>query len=184
MAKARSAATNGSVASLPGQWLSEIVRGYQEGGVDYIHAVLIGFKDKPPAYAKDASGKLTPIDEAQAGKDALRCASVTPGEVGDDGKLKPDECAALNEGLYYNTAFPGHQIHMPPPLASEGQVTYADGTKPTVDQYARDVSAFLMWTADPQLEERKDVGLRMMIYLVILAGLLWLAKRQIWAKLH
>jgi len=63
-------------------------------------------------------------------------------------------------------------------------VQYTDGTPATVDQYARDISAFLMWTADPTLEERKDTGLRMMIYLLILAGLLWLAKRQIWSKLH
>ena len=184
MAKARGAATNSSLASLPGQWLSEIARGYQEGGPDYIHAILIGFHDQPPAYAKDAAGKLTLVPEAQATKDSLRCANVATGEVGDDGKVKPDECVALTEGLYYNSAFPGHQIHMPPPLASDGQVTYSDGTPTTVDQYARDVSAFLMWAADPTLEERKDVGLRMMIYLVILAGLLWLAKRQIWAKLH
>ena len=184
MAKARGAASNASLASAPGQWLSEIARGYQEGGPDYIHAVLTGFNDKPPAYSKDANGRLTMIAEAQATKDSLRCADVTPGEAGDDGKLKPDECTPLTEGLYYNSAFPGHQIHMPPPLASDGQVTYSDGTKATVDQYARDVAAFLMWTADPTLEQRKETGLRMMIYLLILAGLLWLAKRRIWSRLH
>jgi len=109
---------------------------------------------------------------------------VTAGEAGDDGKPKADDCMQLGDGLYYNTAFPGHQIHMPPPLASDGQVSYTDGTPSTVDQYARDVSAFLMWTADPTLDERKSVGLRMMVYLLLLAGLLWLAKRQIWHRLH
>ena len=184
MAKARGAASNVPLYLAPFQWLGEIARGYQEGGPDYIHAVLTGFRDKSPAFAKDANGKLTEIAEAQAAKDSPRCANVNPSEVGDDGKVKPDECVPLTDGLYYNTAFPGHQIHMPPPLAADGQVQYTDGTPATVDQYARDVSAFLMWAADPTLEERKDVGLRMMIYLVILAGLLWLAKRQIWARLH
>jgi len=184
MARARSAAVDLPIFLTPIHWLNEIAHGYQESGPDYIHAILTGFHDKAPAYAKDANGHLTQLPEAQATKDSLRCASLSPGEPGDDGKPKPDECNALAEGLYYNEAFPGHQIHMPPPLASDGQVQYTDGTPATVDQYARDVSAFLMWTADPTLEERKDVGLRMMIYLVILAGLLWLAKRQIWARLH
>ena len=184
MAKARGAALDVPLYLAPFHWLYEIARGYQEAGADYIHALLTGFRDKAPAYAKDATGRLTPIPEAQATKDSPRCAGVTPGETGDDGKLKADDCTPLSEGLYYNTAFPGHQIHMPPPLASDGQVQYTDGAPATVDQYARDVSAFLMWTADPTLEERKDMGLRMMIYLVILAGLLWLAKRQIWARLH
>ena len=184
MARARLAASDTPLFLTPFHWLYEIAHGYQEGGPDYIHALLTGFKDKAPAYAKDAAGHLTVIPEAQATKDSLRCSSVTPGETGDDGKPKPDECTPLSDGLYYNTVFPGHQIHMPPPLASDGQVTYTDGAKTTVDQYARDISAFLMWTADPTLEERKDTGLRMMIYLLILAGLLWLAKRQIWAKLH
>jgi cytochrome c1 len=184
MARARLAASNTPLFLAPFQWLNEIAHGYQEGGADYIHAILTGFHDKAPAFAKDAKGKLTMIPEAQAAKESPRCASVAPGEVGDDGKLKEDECTPLTDGLYYNDAFPGHQIHMPPPLAADGQVQYTDGTPATVDQYAKDVSAFLMWTSDPTLEERKDVGLRMMIYLVILAGLLWLAKRQIWSRLH
>ena len=184
MARARTAATDTPLFLTPFHWLYEIARGYQEGGPDYTAALLTGFKDKPPAYAKDASGHLALVPEAQATKDSLRCASVSSGEAGDDGKVKPDECTPLSEGLYYNSVFPGHQIHMPPPLGSDGQVQYTDGTPATVDQYARDISAFLMWTADPTLEERKDTGLRMMIYLLILAGLLWLAKRQIWAKLH
>ena len=65
----------------------------------------------------------------------------------------------LAQGMHYNIAFPGHQIAMPPPLI-DGAVPYTDGTKPTVDNYARDVSAFLMWAAEPKLEERHKLGAR------------------------
>ena len=185
IAKAREAHAEVAFYDLPIKWLREIPSARQENGVDYIHALLTSFHDKAPAYVADANGKLTMVPEAQAAKDALRCASVTPGEgVGADGKPAEDECVKLGDGLYYNSTFPGHQIAMLPPLASDGQVQYTDGTPATVDQYARDVAAFLMWTADPKLDERKDVGLRMMIYLLILAGLLYLAKRQIWKRLH
>lgn len=85
-------------------------------------------------------------------------------------------------GMSYNTAFEGHQIAMPPPL-TEGLVEYTDGTEPTVENYARDVSAFLMWAAEPKLEERHKVGFRMMIYLALLAGFLYVAKRRVWSNL-
>ena len=96
-------------------------------------------------------------------------------------KPEPDGME-MSEGMSYNEYFPGHQIAMAPPLFDEG-VEYTDGTPPTIDNYARDVSAFLMWAAEPKLEERHRVGLRFMIYLVILAGLLYLAKRRVWSKL-
>ena len=179
MARARSAAADVPLYIAPLHWLSEIAHGYQEGGPDYIHALLTSFKDKPPAYAMDANGKLTALADSAASKDSLRCVSINPGENG-----QKDECVPLAEGLYYNSTYPGHQIHMPPPLAADGQVDYTDGTKATVDQYARDVSAFLAWTADPTLDERKQTGIKMMIYLLILSVLLWFAKRQIWSRLH
>ncbi|WP_341898767.1 cytochrome c1 [Ferrovibrio terrae] len=90
---------------------------------------------------------------------------------------------ALGEGLNYNEYFAGHQIAMPQPLNAD-QVTYADGTKATVDQMAHDVSAFLMWAAEPKLEERKRMGFKVMIFLVVLTGLFFAAKKRIWAKLH
>jgi len=85
-------------------------------------------------------------------------------------------------GMYYNAAFPGHQIAMPSPL-SDGQVTYPDGVPATLDNYSRDVTAFLMWTAEPKLEERKRMGLKVLVYLSILAGLLYLSKRALWSKI-
>ena len=98
------------------------------------------------------------------------------------GYTDPPEDVKLADGMSYNTAFPGHQIAMAPPLDDE-LVEYTDGTKPTLDNYASDVSAFLMWAAEPKLEERHKIGFRFMIYLVILAGLLYLAKRKVWSKL-
>jgi cytochrome c1 len=86
-------------------------------------------------------------------------------------------------GMNYNAAFPGHQIAMPPPL-SDGVVPYEDGTPTTVSQYAKDVTAFLTWASEPHMEERKKLGLRVIFYLIILTGLLYLSKRALWRKLH
>lgn len=113
----------------------------RKGGADYIHALLIGYKDEPPA-------------------------GVTVGE-----------------GMYYNAYFPGHQIAMPPPL-SEGGVTFEDGTPATVEQMAHDVTTFLAWAASPELEARKRMGLKVLIFLVVLTGMLYALKRQVWSKLH
>ena len=89
----------------------------------------------------------------------------------------------LAQGLHYNSAFPGHQIAMAPPLR-DGLVAYTDGTKPTVDNYARDVSAFLMWAAEPKLEERHAVGGRVMIFLIVFLAVMYLAKRAVWDRIH
>lgn len=89
----------------------------------------------------------------------------------------------LGEGLNYNEYFAGHQIAMPKPL-SDDQVTYADGTKATVEQMAHDVSAFLMWAAEPKLEDRKRTGFKVMVFLIVLTGLFFMAKKRIWARLH
>jgi cytochrome c1 len=89
----------------------------------------------------------------------------------------------LAPGMFYNVAFPGHQIAMAPPLI-DGVVPYTDGTKPTVDNYARDVSAYLMWAAEPKLEERHQLGARVIVFLVAFAIIMFLAKRVVWAPLH
>ena len=96
---------------------------------------------------------------------------------------EPPSGMTMAQGMYYNAAFPGLQIAMPPPL-SDGVVTYPDGVPATVDNYSRDVAAFLMWAAEPKLEERKRMGLKVLIYLTILAGLLYLSKRAIWRNVE
>ena len=112
---------------------------YQEGGPDYVHALLTGFRDPPP-------GLTVP------------------------------------EATYYNPYFMSAvSLKMPPPLSPD-QVTYADGTPQTVDQYARDVAAFLMWTAEPHLVARKRMGFEVTIFLLVFAGLMYLTKKRVWAK--
>jgi ubiquinol-cytochrome c reductase cytochrome c1 subunit len=94
----------------------------------------------------------------------------------------PQLAAEAPEGKFYNPYFEGgHWIGMPPPL-TEGGVTYADGTKATVDQMAQDVSAFLAWAGEPKMEERKRIGFLVMVYLAVFALLLYLVKRRIWGR--
>ncbi len=99
------------------------------------------------------------------------------------GYRNPPAGFELAPGMHYNVAFPGHQIAMPPPL-SDGIVTYDDGTKGTVDNYAHDVSAYLMWAAEPKLEERHKFGASVMVYLFAFAIIMFLAKRVVWGRLH
>jgi len=82
-------------------------------------------------------------------------------------------------GLHYNPYFPGGWIAMPKPV-SDGQVEYTDGTPTTVDQYSRDVTAFMMWAAEPHLEARKALGFKVMIFLIVFAGLLYFTKKKVW----
>jgi ubiquinol-cytochrome c reductase cytochrome c1 subunit len=87
------------------------------------------------------------------------------------------------EGLYYNAYFPNHWIAMPPPLFEDG-VTYADGSSASIEQMSADVAMFLSWAAEPTLEERKQTGLKVLLFLIILTGLLYATKRKIWAAVH
>ncbi len=99
------------------------------------------------------------------------------------GYTTPPEDVKIMPGMNYNPYFPGGQIGMPAPL-SEGAVTYADGTKATVDQMAHDVATFLTWAAEPKLEARKQTGLKVMIFLAVFAGIMYAVKRRVWSKLH
>jgi ubiquinol-cytochrome c reductase cytochrome c1 subunit len=84
--------------------------------------------------------------------------------------------------MNYNEYFAGHQIAMPPPLNPD-QVKFADETKATVPQMAHDVVSFLSWAAEPTLEERHRVGFKVILFLIVAAGLLYAAKRKIWARI-
>ena len=108
------------------------------GGPDYIHGLMVGYKDAP-----------------------------------DD--------MEMSEGMEYNMFFPGHQIAMPAPLSDE-QVEYADGTEATVAQMAKDVTNFLVWAAEPELEERKRMGVKVVLFLVLLTGMLFAVKRAVWSN--
>ncbi|MBX9819422.1 cytochrome c1 [Afipia birgiae] len=131
-------------------------RGYERGFPQFVFDAFTQFQEKGPNYLDALLQGYE--DKAPAG-------------------------FALPEGSYYNKFFPGHAIKMPKPL-SDGQVTYDDGSPATVQQYAKDVSAFLMWTAEPHLEARKRLGLQVMIFLIVLSGLLYFTKKKVWADAH
>ena len=99
------------------------------------------------------------------------------------GYTEPPGGEELPDGMYHSLVFPGGQIAMPPPLFADA-VEYADGTSATVPRMAEDLSHFLVWTAETKLEERKRLGLKVMIVLIILAGLLYAVKKRVWADLH
>jgi len=95
----------------------------------------------------------------------------------------PPPDADPRPGMFYNVYFSGNWIAMPPPLV-DGMVDYADGTEATVEQMSRDLATFLAWAAEPTLEERKQTGLKSMLFLVVLTGLLYATKRKVWSDVH
>ncbi len=95
----------------------------------------------------------------------------------------PPAGVTLSDGMHYNTAFPGNQIAMGRPLNDE-QITYTDGTKATTAQMARDVSAFLTWASEPELEVRKSMGLKIILFLLVMTCVTYAAKRRLWANVH
>ncbi|WEX75942.1 cytochrome c1 [Sinorhizobium numidicum] len=121
------------------QFIFDMFWPYQEGGPDYIHALLTGYQDPPQG-------------------------------------------VQVAEGTHYNPYFAAASaLAMAQPLSDE-QVTYDDGAPQTVDQYARDVSAFLMWAAEPHLEDRKRTGFMVMVFLFIFTGLIYLTKKSVYAN--
>ncbi|MCE3231961.1 MAG: fbcH [Rickettsiaceae bacterium] len=95
------------------------------------------------------------------------------------GYITPPADVKLGEGMNYNPYFPGHQIAMPSPL-SDGRVTYQDGTEATVDQMSKDVVDFLQWAAEPEMEARKRMGVKVFAYLFVFTVLFYLAKKRLW----
>ena len=91
-----------------------------------------------------------------------------------NGYTKPDD-------LQWNLYYPGHKIAMPQPITN-GAVDYKDGTPPTLENYSRDIAAFLSWAAEPNLIERKRIGLRVMIFLFVFAILVYFTKKRIWER--
>jgi ubiquinol-cytochrome c reductase cytochrome b/c1 subunit len=96
---------------------------------------------------------------------------------------KPPAGVTVPDGSYYNKYFPGHVIKMPKPL-SDGQVTFDDGSPATVAQYAKDVTTFLMWAAEPKMEARKQLGLQVFVFLIIFAFMMYFTKKKVWADAH
>jgi ubiquinol-cytochrome c reductase cytochrome c1 subunit len=123
---------------------------------------------------------LTLITKAREGGASYVYSLLTGYQNQPAALLKKFPDAKTPQNLHYNPYFANLNLAMPPPLTGAGQVTYADGTKPTVDQMAKDVSAFLVWTAEPNLESRHAAGLAVAIFLLIASILGYLAYQQIW----
>lgn len=87
------------------------------------------------------------------------------------------------EGGHYNKYFPGGVIKMPPPLAND-QVTYQDETNASMEQMSHDVVSFLQWAAEPEMEARKRMGIKVMIFLAVMTGFFYVAKKRIWSNLE
>ena len=92
----------------------------------------------------------------------------------------PPEGFTIGEGQHYNPYMSGGKISMAPPFTKDGQVTYSDGTVATIDQMAKDLVAFLSWAAEPESEERREMGIAVMLYLLVMTGVFYLAMRKIW----
>ena len=99
------------------------------------------------------------------------------------GYQDPPDGVEVTLGLNYNPYFPGGQIAMPQVIWEDGTV-YADGTAATAEQQAWDIVNFLQWAAEPHMEERKQMGVKVVFYLLAFAGVMYAFKRKIWSKLH
>ena len=99
------------------------------------------------------------------------------------GYTDPPKGVKLGDGMYYNKAYPGHQIAMPAPIMDDS-VEYKDGTKPTVNQIATDVTAFLAWASEPNMEARKSMGIKVMLFLFAFLFVLIGMKRRTWSNVH
>ncbi len=157
--KAAAASNNGAVPPD----LSLIVKA-RNGGADYVHALLTGYEEVPPPEnnACKKEGEKTQPDGTK--KKFLRVPEV-------------------GENQNYNPFFPGCVTAMAEPLF-EDAVEYGDGTPATAEQMATDVSTFLAWAAEPEMEERKSMGIGVMLFLLVFTGVLYAAKRKVWADLH
>jgi len=144
----------------------------------------------PPPFANETAARaannnalppdLSLMTKAREGGAAYIYSLITGYQNQPAELLKKFPDAKTPQGLHYNPYFANLNIAMPPPLTANGQVTYADGTPSTVDQMAKDVSAFLVWTAEPNLESRHAAGLAVAIFLLIASILGYMAYQQLW----
>ncbi len=135
-------------------------------GADYIYSLLAGFEDAPSTIEIAPGQHYNPYFHGDLSQ------NLKPEYVDEEGHPQEGVDVPL-----------GGVLAMAPPLA-DGIIEYGDGSPQTVEQYAADVTEFLMWAAEPKMEERKSIGIVVLIYLIILAGLLYWSYRKIWSNAH
>ena len=140
----------------------------------------------PNPYANDAAAKYAnngafPPDLSLITKARMNGANYVYSLL--VGYEEAPEYVHLQNGQYYNKYMGGGVIAMPPPLSDE-QVGYEDGTAATVEQYSKDVVHFLNWAAEPELEARKRMGIKVLIFLVAFAFVMYRVKKKIWSDVH
>ena len=99
------------------------------------------------------------------------------------GYNEPPAGITLDEGVYYNKYMYGNKIKMASPL-SDGIVEYSDGTETSIEQMSKDITTFLMWTAEPHLESRHRMGFKAIVYLIILTTLVYFSMKKIWSRVE
>jgi ubiquinol-cytochrome c reductase cytochrome c1 subunit len=124
----------------------------RHGGAAYVYSLLTGYTNQEGFKNEKGEELLKKFPDAKTGKD-----------------------------LHFNPYFANLNIAMAPPLASDDMVTYSDGTKATKDQMAQDVAAFLVWTAEPELEKRHQTGLWWIGFMLFATVLGYMSYRNIWA---
>ncbi|MBF0141944.1 MAG: hypothetical protein HQL59_00600 [Magnetococcales bacterium] len=150
----------------------------RKGYEDYAYGILTGYlTDQESADIKKAmeDGKLSETER-------MEVAHVLHMDPRHEDKLK-EAITKLEGGGNFNKYFPGHFLAMPQPM-QDGAVEYGDGTKASLEQLSRDVVTFLAWAAEPTAEQRKGMGIGVMIYLLVFTAMLYAVKRRIWAKVH
>jgi ubiquinol-cytochrome c reductase cytochrome c1 subunit len=140
---------------------------------DHFPPVVYGGQGSPP--------DLSLITKARHGGASYVYSLLTGYQDQPADLLKKFPEAKTPEGLHFNPYFANLNIAMPPPLTSDGQVTYGDGTKATVSQMSKDVAAFLVWTAEPNLAKRHQTGWPVLGFLLFATILAYLSYRNIWA---
>ena len=178
------------IKAIANQWQTEVPSVNPETGEAATRKALPSDKFPSP-YANETAARaannnalppdLSLMTKARHGG-AAYVYSILTGYQAQPAKLvKEFPATKTPQGLHYNPYFANLNLAMPPPLTSEGQVTYAPGNpKPTVDQMAKDVSAFLVWTAEPKLERRHATGIAVAIFLLFATIFAYLAYRNIW----
>jgi len=151
-------AANGGVTPPDFSTLAK-ARGYQRGFPWFVFDMFTQFQEQGPDYI----------------------AALLQGY--EDPPKNPPKDFKLPKGAIYNAYFPGYVIAMPPPLVA-GQVTFDDGAPQTIEQYSKDVTAFLMWVAEPHMVQRKRIGFQVMFFLIVLTGLLYFTKKKVWSVAH